>query len=98
MLDLRLHPQEKIRWLETAVAAARQIKNKEAEGAHLGNLGLAYAALGETRKAIEYYEQASEDRSRDRGPEGRRKPPGQPGQCLRRPGETRKAIDTTSRR
>ena len=28
------------------------------EGAHLGNLGLAYADLGEVRRAIEYYEQA----------------------------------------
>ena len=27
-------------------------------GAHLGNLGKAYAALGEVRRAIEYYEQA----------------------------------------
>jgi tetratricopeptide (TPR) repeat protein len=27
------------------------------EGNALGNLGLAYAALGETRKAIDYYEQ-----------------------------------------
>ena len=28
------------------------------EGVHLGNLGNAYADLGEPRKAIEYYEQA----------------------------------------
>ncbi|MGV8089129.1 MAG: ATP-binding protein [Methanothrix sp.] len=58
VLDLRLHPREKIRWLETAVAAARQIENKEAEGAHLGNMGLAYADLGDARKAIEFYEKA----------------------------------------
>ncbi len=38
--------------------AARRIKNREAEGAHLGNLGKAYAHLGETHKAIEHYEQA----------------------------------------
>ena len=33
------------------------MNNKQAEGVHLGNLGLAYADLGETRKAIEFYEQ-----------------------------------------
>jgi tetratricopeptide (TPR) repeat protein len=32
--------------------------NRQAEGAHLGNLGNAYAALGEARKAIEFYEQS----------------------------------------
>ena len=52
----------------------------------LGNLGNAYADLGETRKAIEYYEQALTIAREigDRRGEGSR--PGQPGQCLRRPG------------
>jgi len=36
----------------------REIGDRRGEGADLGNLGLAYAALGETRRAIEYYEQA----------------------------------------
>jgi tetratricopeptide (TPR) repeat protein len=58
VLDLRQHPRESIRWRETALAAARKLKDKRMEGAHLGNLGIDYAALGETRKAIEYYEQA----------------------------------------
>jgi tetratricopeptide (TPR) repeat protein len=57
LLELRLHPRERIRWLEAALAAARILKHRQAEGAHLGNLGLAYADLGETRKAIEFYEQ-----------------------------------------
>jgi tetratricopeptide (TPR) repeat protein len=57
-LDLRQHPRERIRWLEAALAAARWLKDRAAEGAHLGNLGLAYANLGETRRAIEYHEQA----------------------------------------
>ena len=57
ILNLRLHPQENIRWIEAALACARQLGNRKAEGAHLGNLGLAYAALGDARKAIEYYEQ-----------------------------------------
>ena len=57
VLDLRLHPREMIRWLETALAGARQRKDQAAEGVHLGNLGLAYADLGEPRRAIELYEQ-----------------------------------------
>src|SRR3989441_4614988 len=56
-LNLRLHPREQIRWREAALAAARQLKNRAAEGFHLGNLGVAYRALGDYRRAIEYYEQ-----------------------------------------
>ncbi|MCP4283902.1 MAG: tetratricopeptide repeat protein, partial [Gammaproteobacteria bacterium] len=31
---------------------------RQGEGAHLGNLGNAYSALGQVEKAIEYYQQA----------------------------------------
>ena len=55
VLTLRLHPRDYIHWLQDALAAARQLKNRAVEGAHLGNLGLAYADLDETRKAIEYH-------------------------------------------
>ncbi|MBI4675227.1 MAG: tetratricopeptide repeat protein, partial [Chloroflexi bacterium] len=55
--DLRLIVREQIRWLEQAVNAARKLGNKGSEGNHLGNLGLAYAALGEVRQAIGFYEQ-----------------------------------------
>ena len=58
MLGMRLPPRDKIPILEAAAAAARQIGDRRAEGGHLGNLGLAYADLGEVRRAIEYYEQA----------------------------------------
>ena len=58
LLNLRQHPREQIRWREAALAAARRMKNRGAEGVHLSNLGIAYADLGETRKAIEFYEQA----------------------------------------
>ncbi len=57
-IALRLHPRERIRWLEAALRAARRRKDRAAEGRHLGNLGLAYADLGEPRRAIEFYEQA----------------------------------------
>ncbi|TFH52172.1 MAG: tetratricopeptide repeat protein [Methanothrix sp.] len=58
LLELRMHPRERISWLETALAAARQLKDRGLEGVHLGNLGWAYAALGDARKAIDYSEQA----------------------------------------
>jgi tetratricopeptide (TPR) repeat protein len=57
LLDLRQHPREHIRWLEAALVAARRLRNRIHEEVHLGNLSLAYADLGETRRAIEYHEQ-----------------------------------------
>ena len=57
ILSLRLHPKEYVKWLLAALSAARRLKSKEAQGAHLGNLGLAYADLGKIRKAIEFQEQ-----------------------------------------
>ena len=86
VLDLRQHSRERIRWLEIALAAARRLKDREGEGAALGNLGIAYADLGETRRAIQFYEQASDYCSRDWRPQRRRRCAGQPGHCLRRPG------------
>jgi len=57
VLDLRQHPRERIGWLESALAAARRLKDRQAEGNRLGNLGIAYHQLGEPRRAIEYHEQ-----------------------------------------
>jgi len=55
--NLRLPVREWIRWLEQALNAARKLGNRSSEGVHLGNLGLAYADLGEARQAIAFYEQ-----------------------------------------
>jgi tetratricopeptide (TPR) repeat protein len=55
--ELRFHPRQRIRWQEGQRDAARLTGNRQAEGSALGNLGLAYAALGDARKAIEFYEQ-----------------------------------------
>jgi tetratricopeptide (TPR) repeat protein len=57
LLDLRQHPHERIQWLEAMLASTRRLKWRAAEGNALGNLGLAYADLGETRRAIEFLEQ-----------------------------------------
>ena len=56
LLSLRQHPRERIFWLETALGAARRLKDRTVEGVHLGNLGIAYTALGEIRRAIEFHE------------------------------------------
>jgi len=57
-LALRLHASDRIRWLEAAVVAAQQLGDRQVEANHLGNLGLAYAALGEPHRAIEFHEQS----------------------------------------
>jgi tetratricopeptide (TPR) repeat protein len=56
VLLLRQHPRQRVAWLETA-AAARKIGDRRGEGNALGNLGNAYADLGEPRRAIECFEQ-----------------------------------------
>ena len=58
VLNLRLHPAEKIRWFEASLKAAHILKDRQSEGVHLGNLGSTYYSLGDSRKAIEYYEKA----------------------------------------
>jgi tetratricopeptide (TPR) repeat protein len=57
VLDLHLPPRQKIPILEAALDAARRLGDKGDEGNDLGNLGLAYADLGDARKAIEFHEQ-----------------------------------------
>jgi tetratricopeptide (TPR) repeat protein len=56
LLDLRQHPCERIRWRELALDAARRLKDRSAEGAHLCSLGVSHQALGKYRRAIEYQE------------------------------------------
>ncbi len=58
VIELRLRPRERIQWLEAQLAAARNLKRRDFEGAALNNIGLAWADLGEMRKAIELHEQA----------------------------------------
>lgn len=57
-LHLRLHPRERICWLEPALAAARRLGDRRAEYVHLGNSGYAYLDAGEYRRAIDCYEHA----------------------------------------
>ncbi len=56
-LALRLPANTRIAWLDSALAAARNLGDRQGEGSALGNLGLAYNNLDEYRKAIEFHEQ-----------------------------------------
>lgn len=58
VLDLRLTPRQRIGWLESALEGCRRANEPHAESNALGNLGLAWADLGEVQKAVGYYEQA----------------------------------------
>ncbi|MEJ7654403.1 MAG: tetratricopeptide repeat protein [Chloroflexia bacterium] len=43
---------------EEALGLARDLNNRQSEGAWLGNLGLCYSDLGETKRAMKHHEQA----------------------------------------
>ena len=93
MLLLRQHPRDRITWLLPALAAAQKLKDRGMEGAHLGNLGLAYHYLGRYRLAIELHEQrlAIARETRDRRAEG--KALGNLGMAYHSTGEYRRAIE-----
>ncbi len=57
ILELRLHPHDRIYWLEIAIKAAQRMGDRNAMYVHLNNLANTYLDIGEASKAIEYYEQ-----------------------------------------
>ena len=57
VMQLRLSPSERIRWLRTAVIAAQLQKDSRMECSHLGNLGIAYIQHGEYHHAIGIFKQ-----------------------------------------
>src|SRR5215213_7647434 len=52
LFELLFSPRERLRWLESARAAARQLNDREAEAWHVGNIGLVHLNLCDVRKAI----------------------------------------------
>ncbi len=72
VLGQRLPPQQRIPVLEGAVTAATQIGDRRSQASHLGNLGLAYADMGEPQRAVAFHQQALiiAARLRDRRAEG----------------------------
>ena len=58
VLAIRLHRRERVDWLEAQLSASARLGNRRIECAALGNLGNAWADLGEPRRTIEHGEQA----------------------------------------
>jgi tetratricopeptide (TPR) repeat protein len=92
VLELRLHPHEKINWLELSLKAARLLEDKGNEGNALCNLGIVYADLGEPRKAIEHHQQYLEIAREIGYRYGEGRALGSLGAVYADLGETRKAI------
>ena len=57
-LDIKGHWRDLRATLHAGIEAARALKNRYDEGAHLNQLGLAYSHLGQLEKAIDHYQQA----------------------------------------
>ncbi len=55
--DLRQHSRELILRMELSLGLARHLQDRKMEAVALGYLGLTYATLGETNRAIEFYQQ-----------------------------------------
>jgi tetratricopeptide (TPR) repeat protein len=99
VLNLRQHPRnERIIWLEAALAAARRLNDRTAEGVHLGNLGLAYADLGEMRRAVEFYEQHLNIARETSNRHGEGQALGNLGVAYARLGEARRAVEFQEQR
>ena len=93
VLDLRVTSRRKISFLKAAVGAAQQLGDRQDAGNHLGNLGAAYAALGEAREAIEYYEEAMAISREFRDRRGESVGLGNLGAAYAALGEARRAIE-----
>jgi tetratricopeptide (TPR) repeat protein len=71
LIPLRLRPKERIKWFQAALTAGETLDDFPRRSHLLGNIGAAYADLGEHRDAIAFYTQALEaareigDRSRE---------------------------------
>ncbi len=58
LLELRQLPLDRIRWLESALAAAKQLNKHGSTARHLIDLGQVYLDIGDIHKSIKFCEQA----------------------------------------
>ena len=84
---------ESHRLLRTSLSLSAEAKDRQAEGAWLGNLGNCYADLGQTRRAIEFYEQALAIAREIGDRRGEGTDLGNLGICYADLGQTRRAIE-----
>jgi len=57
-LDMCGYWTDRIVALESGVKAAKNLKDRQDEGGHLGNIGNAYSDLGQIEEAVEYYQES----------------------------------------
>jgi tetratricopeptide (TPR) repeat protein len=55
--NIRFHPRQQLTWHETKAQAARLTGDRAAEGAALGSMGLAHAALGDASQSLACHKQ-----------------------------------------
>jgi tetratricopeptide (TPR) repeat protein len=75
------------------MAIVRETGDRRGEGRTLGNIGMAYAELGETRRAIDFYEQVLQIARETGDRRGEGTALGSLGAAYADLGETRRAID-----
>ncbi|RPH61973.1 MAG: tetratricopeptide repeat protein, partial [Chloroflexi bacterium] len=92
-LDLHLPPEQMIAIIETGLAAARRMGDKQSESIHLVNLGFAYSTTGNIEQAIKYYEQALPLKREVGDLRGESKALGNLGLAYAELGEIRRAIE-----
>ena len=94
---IRVHPTERIRWLEAGLQAARELNDRSAEAIHLGGLGIANDQLRQYRKVIEYYNQRLDIAQEQDDRRGEATALGNLGLSFHSLGEYRKAIEHLQR-
>ncbi len=58
LLSIRLHPKDRIRWLDASLSSALRLKDRSSEAVHLGNLGMAYSDMALVEEALDYHAKA----------------------------------------
>lgn len=97
-IEMLLGPRERIRWLETALHAAKQLKNSKLECSHLCNLGIAYVQIHEVQRAIDILEQSVSMSQRIGNRSGELNSLGNLGSAYFENGEITKAIELFKQR
>lgn len=93
VFNLNEHPRERVVWLQTALASARRLSDRFAEGVHLNDLGMAYDELGERQLAISFYEQRLIIARELSDPDGEAKSLGNMGVAYKNLGDVHRAIE-----
>jgi tetratricopeptide (TPR) repeat protein len=98
VLEVRLHPLERLAWYRTALAGALGRQSRRNEARHLIELGAAHADLGDGARALKRYEGASARAQAISALDVVAAALGRLGTILARQGEYRRALDCYEKR